>query len=175
MGVRIRLARHGRVHSAFYRLVACDSRSPRSGKHLEILGTYDPHPSKSDGTKELRLNVDRIKYWIGVGARGTRPVDKLLGRFGLLPEGAGDYRSVETAVPKKDREGAKKKFSTMCAIEQVVGGGEYDTTTKTTTQGTTGAAAAAAAQGTMGTSMMARAFAAGMAPWAVVWSAFGTR
>lgn len=159
MGVRIRLARHGRIHSPFYRLVACDSRSPRNGRHLEILGTYNPLPSKVDNTKELRLNVDRVKYWLGVGAQGTPPVEKLLGRFGIMPAGAGDYRSVETAVPKKDRKtgrgGVARKFST--AAEKA---GEENVEE--------GAAAGAE-------SMLARVFGAGMAPWAVLQPAFWRR
>ncbi|RQM24985.1 hypothetical protein B5M09_001802 [Aphanomyces astaci] len=78
MVVRLRLARWGRVHSPFYRIVAADARYPRDGRHLEILGTYNPLAA-TDGVKELRVNNDRVKYWLSVGAQPSDRVSFLLG------------------------------------------------------------------------------------------------
>lgn len=85
MGVRIRLARFGRTHMPFYRIAVADSRSPRDGKHLEVVGTFDPLPQR-DGNKHLSLNLERIKYWISVGAQPSERVAKLLGQAGILPK-----------------------------------------------------------------------------------------
>lgn len=67
-----------------YRLMAADSRSPRDGKHLEILGYYNPLPGQ-DGGKRMGINFDRVKYWLSVGAQPSDPVQRLLFRGGLLP------------------------------------------------------------------------------------------
>jgi small subunit ribosomal protein S16 len=74
MAVKIRLARVGAKKRPFYRIVASDVRSPRDGRHLERLGTYDPRTSPSTVT----LKHDRIAYWLGVGARPTTSVARLL-------------------------------------------------------------------------------------------------
>ncbi|KAI8018497.1 hypothetical protein LOK49_LG04G02387 [Camellia lanceoleosa] len=66
MVVRIRLSRFGCKNKPFYRVMATDSRSPRDGKHLEVLGYYNPLPSQ-DGGKRMGLNFDRVKL---LGERG---------------------------------------------------------------------------------------------------------
>jgi len=58
----------------FYRIFAADSRSPRDGRHLEQLGHYDPIPGK-DGNKHVGLNIERIKYWLSVGAQPSGGVE----------------------------------------------------------------------------------------------------
>eukprot|EP00850_Spirogloea_muscicola_P026118 SM005641S18604 [mRNA] locus=s5641:78:545:- [translate_table: standard] len=58
--VRLRLARFGRRNLPFYRIFAADSRFPRDGRHLEILGHYDPLPGK-DGMKRIGVHSERIK------------------------------------------------------------------------------------------------------------------
>ncbi len=76
MPVKIRLARHGAKKSAFYRVVAADIRSPRDGRFLEILGTYDPvsKPAK------INLKGERIQYWLDQGALPTKTVAELIKR-----------------------------------------------------------------------------------------------
>lgn len=75
MVVRIRLARWGQIHRPFYRIVAADARAKRDGRFIEVLGTYNPLPHSrreaSHKIKRVCLNVDRIKYWISVGAQPT--------------------------------------------------------------------------------------------------------
>ncbi|KAA0153627.1 hypothetical protein FNF27_06778 [Cafeteria roenbergensis] len=85
MPTRLRLARFGCKRRPFYRIVATDSRKWRDGKPTEYVGTYDPMPRKSDGFKEIRLKVDRVKYWLSTGAQPTETVAKLLWRAGLAP------------------------------------------------------------------------------------------
>jgi small subunit ribosomal protein S16 len=76
MAVRIRLARYGAKKKPFYRIVAADNRSPRDGRFLEILGTYDPR-NKTGG---INLKKDKIESWLEKGAQATESVQKLLKR-----------------------------------------------------------------------------------------------
>jgi small subunit ribosomal protein S16 len=80
MGVSIRLARHGAKKKPFYRIVVADSDSPRDGRFLEKVGTYDPlvDPAK------VSLNSDRIKYWMAKGAVPSDTVKSLLKREGFF-------------------------------------------------------------------------------------------
>ncbi|GAB4837789.1 hypothetical protein Ancab_027312 [Ancistrocladus abbreviatus] len=84
MVVRIRLSRFGCKNKPFYRVLAADSRSPRDGKHLEVLGYYNSLPGQ-DGQKRMGLNFDRVKYWLSVGGQPSEPVQRILFRAGLLP------------------------------------------------------------------------------------------
>lgn len=84
MVVRIRLSRFGCKNKPFYRVTAANSRSPRDGKHLEVLGYYNPLPGTDNG-KRMGLNFDRVKYWLSVGAQPSEPVQRILFRAGLLP------------------------------------------------------------------------------------------
>lgn len=103
MPVRIRFARHGHRKNPVFHLVAINSKRPRDGKPLELLGVYDPIPRVREGNtppaaanvfakgtedmiakeKKVELNVERIKYWLGVGAQPTRSAVKLLERVSL--------------------------------------------------------------------------------------------
>ncbi len=74
MAVKIRLARGGAKKRPFYRIVAADARSPRDGRFLEKLGTYDP--CKDEGG--LAMKRDRVDYWLGVGAQPTDTVARLI-------------------------------------------------------------------------------------------------
>jgi small subunit ribosomal protein S16 len=80
MSVKIRLARHGAKKRPFYRIVIADSESPRDGKFLENVGTYDP---VADPAK-VSLNQERIKHWIGQGAIPTDTVKNLLKKQGVF-------------------------------------------------------------------------------------------
>ena len=80
MAVKIRLARHGAKKRPFYRIVAADSESPRDGRFLERLGTYNPLQDPA----AVALNMDRIKYWIGQGATPTDTVKSILKREGVF-------------------------------------------------------------------------------------------
>lgn len=74
MAVKIRLARMGSKKRPYYRIVASDARSPRDGRFLERIGTYDPHAEK------VVIDEARVQYWQGVGAHPTTTVARLLRR-----------------------------------------------------------------------------------------------
>jgi len=82
MPVKIRLARHGAKKTPFYRIVVADSESPRDGKFLENVGTYNP--LKDPG--EVTLKPERIKHWIDEGATPTDTVKSLLKRENFFAE-----------------------------------------------------------------------------------------
>eukprot|EP00053_Salpingoeca_punica_P010062 m.90567 g.90567 ORF g.90567 m.90567 type:complete len:107 (+) comp15268_c0_seq1:41-361(+) len=84
MVVAIRLSRWGNRHRPFFRIVVANARSPRDGKHLERVGTYDPLPT-ARGDKMVSMNFDRIKYWLSVGAQPSDAVARLLGMVNLGP------------------------------------------------------------------------------------------
>ncbi len=90
MAVKIRLTRIGTKKRPFYRVVAIDSRLPQGGRHLEILGTYDPlnlGVSKDSTEKAekglVNLKTDRVLHWLSVGAQPTDTVRALLKRAKL--------------------------------------------------------------------------------------------
>ncbi len=74
MAVKIRLARHGAKKRPFYRIVVADSESPRDGRFLENVGTYNPLKEPA----EVILKSDRIEYWLGQGALPSDTVKSLL-------------------------------------------------------------------------------------------------
>jgi len=80
MAVKIRLARHGAKKKPFYRIVVADSESPRDGRFLENVGTYDPlyDPAK------IILKTERIRYWMDQGALPTDTVNSLLKKEGFF-------------------------------------------------------------------------------------------
>jgi len=72
--VKIRLRRMGAKKNPFYRIVVSDSRSPRDGRFIEEIGTYDPLKSPA----EIKVDAERAKYWVGNGAQPTDTVRSLL-------------------------------------------------------------------------------------------------
>lgn len=75
--LKIRLRQQGRRNQKTYRLVVMDSRTPRDGKYLEMVGSYDPH---NEGEKELKVLEDRIAYWLGKGAQLSEKAEALVKR-----------------------------------------------------------------------------------------------
>lgn len=82
MSVRIRLARGGTKKRPFYRIVAAHSESPRDGRFLEKLGTYNPL-LPSDSPERVTLNEDRIRYWLANGAKPSDRVARFLDGAGI--------------------------------------------------------------------------------------------
>jgi len=80
MSVRIRLARHGAKKRPFYRIVVADNESPRDGRFLEIVGTYNPLQEPA----EVLLKGERVKHWIDQGALPTNTVKSLLKKEGFF-------------------------------------------------------------------------------------------
>ena len=80
MATKIRLARHGHKDYAFYHIVVADSRSPRDGKIIERIGSYNPNTNPAT----VDLKFDRALYWVGVGAQPTDTVRNILSGEGVL-------------------------------------------------------------------------------------------
>lgn len=80
MAVRIRMKKMGRTHRPFFRVCAMDQRSPRDGRVIEELGTYDPMCPETDA--RVTLKSERIDYWIGVGAQPSSKVARLIKKYG---------------------------------------------------------------------------------------------
>ncbi|MEI6813591.1 MAG: 30S ribosomal protein S16 [bacterium] len=101
MAVAIRLRRTGRTKAPTYRIVVADSRSPRDGKFIEILGQYQPR----SGDKALNLNAERANYWMDNGAQPSDTVRSLLRKAGVLKarhEARLAAKLTAAAVPVKD-------------------------------------------------------------------------
>ena len=79
--VKLRLKRMGRRHRPFYRINAMDTRSPRDGRVIEELGFYDP--LAPEGDRQLKLNEERIRYWLSQGAATSETVQAILEKKGI--------------------------------------------------------------------------------------------
>lgn len=79
MAVKIRLKRMGKKRAPFYRIVVADSRSPRDGRFIEEVGTYDPNQDPSI----FNVNEEAVKKWLATGAQPTETVGKLLKIAGI--------------------------------------------------------------------------------------------
>ena len=83
MSLRIRLSRGGAKKHPFYRIVVADSRRPRDGRYIERIGSYNPMVAK-DHPDRLVLKDERIKYWLGVGAKPSDRVARFLSDLGFV-------------------------------------------------------------------------------------------
>jgi small subunit ribosomal protein S16 len=101
MSLKIRLARGGSKKRPFYQIVIADARSPRDGRFIEKIGTFNPLLAKDD-EKRVVLNTERAQHWIGVGAQ---PTDRVL-RF---LDVAGVVKREARSNPKKGEPGEKAK------------------------------------------------------------------
>jgi small subunit ribosomal protein S16 len=105
MPLKIRLARAGAKKRPFYRIVIADVRSPRDGRFIEIVGTYDPILAKDDENRVI-LKTERIQHWLGHGAQPTDRVLRFLDAAGLAKR--EPRNNPEKAVPgEKARERAE--------------------------------------------------------------------
>jgi small subunit ribosomal protein S16 len=95
--IKIRLQRHGARHAPFYRMVVTPSTTRRDGKFIEVLGTYNPKAHAR--AEELKLKMDRIDHWLGVGAQPTDTAKSLIRQGRLTPE---------EWLLKAEREAAKR-------------------------------------------------------------------
>ncbi len=101
MSISIRLSRGGSKKRPYYRIVVANSRSPRDGKYLEQIGTYNPLLAK-DSPERVKLIEDRARYWLGVGAQPTDRVARFLDAAGIKERAA-------RVNPKKGEPGEKAK------------------------------------------------------------------
>lgn len=106
--LKIRMARAGARKKPFYHIVVADSRKPRDGSFLEKLGTYDPKLPK-DHADRVKLNGERIKYWVSKGAQVSDRVAIFLGKAGLAPMPARKNNPEKAKAKAKMTERAKAK------------------------------------------------------------------
>src|SRR5687768_7763769 len=131
MSVQIRLSRGGAKKRPYYRIVVANSRSPRDGKYLEQIGTYNPVLAKDDANR-VKLDEDRARYWLGVGAQATDRVARFLDAAGIKERAArnnpnkaepGDKakeRAEERAAKLAAAEEAAKEAANAPVVEEVV-------------------------------------------------------
>ena len=98
MSLKIRLARAGSKKRPYYHIVIAAATSPRDGKYIDIIGSFNPMLAK-DHADRTKLNIDRIKHWLSVGAQPTDRVMRLLDAAGLAKRTASS--NPEKAKPKK--------------------------------------------------------------------------
>ena len=82
--LKIRMTRRGAKKKPYYQIVVADSRAPRDGKFLEKLGNYDPKLPRDD-INRVRLNAERIKFWLSKGAQISDRVAIFMGKAGIIP------------------------------------------------------------------------------------------
>lgn len=98
MAMKIRLARGGSKKRPHYAIVAADSRMARDGRFIEKLGTYAPMLPK-DSEERVKMDMERIQYWLGQGAQPTDRVSRMLEAAGVLPK--KDRQNLKKGVPGK--------------------------------------------------------------------------
>ncbi|KAJ6519725.1 ribosomal protein S16 domain-containing protein [Mycena sanguinolenta] len=101
MPIRLRFALHGRAHKKVFHLVAVNQRARRNAKPAEILGIYDPHIGPNETHRTVEWSVDRIRYWLHVGAVPSRSVVRMLELGNILKPGS-IYHSSSTRPAKSD-------------------------------------------------------------------------
>jgi small subunit ribosomal protein S16 len=108
MSLKIRLARGGAKKRPYYRIVVADSRSPRDGRYIEKVGTYDPLLPR-DAANRVTLVEERIKHWLGVGARPTDRVLRFLDAAGMMQrEARNNPNKAQWGKKRTEREEARK-------------------------------------------------------------------
>ena len=127
MSVKIRMKRMGRKHRHFFRICATNSRSPRDGRVIEELGTYDP--MVADTHARCTLNDERVQYWLGVGAKPSEKVKILIKKYSANGTHAAEQKAAkeklvaprvipDAGAPKWTVEsGGKKKAAPEAAAE----------------------------------------------------------
>ncbi|MCH9633914.1 MAG: hypothetical protein S4CHLAM7_06480 [Chlamydiae bacterium] len=123
MAVKIRLRVQGKKDRAFYRIIVADSRSPRDGKYLEMLGWYNPF----DEENKAQLNGERLNYWLGVGAQLSPKAKSIAKQF--QPEVLKKYlekkltkkpKTKKTKVEKPVAVASEKKEATKKPVKKAV-------------------------------------------------------
>ena len=116
MATKIRLARAGAKKQPSYRVVVTDSRSPRDGKFIEKLGTFNPLLPK-DHADRLVLNKERVAYWLGNGATPSERVEGLFVAESLMKRSAHSQKVLNARI-KTSTEAKKKKLAEEAAAKK---------------------------------------------------------
>ncbi|HRO14223.1 MAG TPA: 30S ribosomal protein S16 [Paracoccus sp. (in: a-proteobacteria)] len=130
MAMKIRLARGGSNKRPYYAIVASDSRMPRDGRFLEKLGTYNPLLPK-DSEDRIKMDLERVQYWLGQGAQPTDRVARFL-------EAAGARPKTERANPNKGEPGKAAKERAAKRAERAAAAVATDETALDASEATSG-------------------------------------
>lgn len=114
MSLKIRLSRGGAKKRPFYHVVIADSRSPRDGRFIERVGTYNPMLAK-DHAERLVLKEERIKYWLGAGALPTDRVERFLASIGLVKQPVRQEQTKQQLPKAKAQERVKENAAAALA------------------------------------------------------------
>lgn len=117
MSLKIRLARGGAKKRPFYSIVVADARSPRDGRFIEKIGTYNPMLEKGHAER-IVIKEDRAKHWLGVGAQPTDRVARFFGDAGLT----GKPAVTETPVKSKPKAKAQERLKAAEAAAAAAAG-----------------------------------------------------
>ena len=102
----IRMTRHGTKKRPFFHIVVADSRSPRDGRFIEKLGTYNPMLDKGH-PERVKMKAERVTHWLSVGALPSERVQRFLGEAGLAPVPAQHQRPKKSTPRTKAQERLK--------------------------------------------------------------------
>jgi small subunit ribosomal protein S16 len=117
MALKIRMARGGRTHRPHYSIVVADSRSPRDGRYVEKVGSYDPLlPHENEN--RIRLVTERIEYWLGQGAKPSDRVARFLGKAGLISMPEIRETPKKSAPGEKAQERIREKEEKLQAAKE---------------------------------------------------------
>ena len=123
MALSIRLSRGGSKKRPYYRIVVADARSPRDGRFIEKIGTYNPLLAKDSGER-VKLDGDRAKHWLGVGAQPTDRVARFLDAAGVRERAARNNpnkgKPGEKATERAEERAEKLKAAQEAEAEAVV-------------------------------------------------------
>ncbi len=106
MSIKIRLARGGAKKRPFYRIVIADSRSPRDGRFIERIGSYNPMVAQ-DHPDRQKLDAERARHWLAQGAQPTDRVARFLAKAGLMAERVRREQTKKSQPKAKAQERAK--------------------------------------------------------------------
>jgi len=129
MAIALRLSRGGAKKRPYYRIVAADNRSPRDGKYLEQIGTYNPLLAKDDD-KRVQLNEDRARHWLSVGAQPSDRVARFLDAAGIRERAArNNPKKGEPGEAAKER--AEEKAAKQAEAEEAAKAAEEEAKSET--------------------------------------------
>lgn len=116
MSISMRLSRGGSKKRPYYKIVVANSRAPRDGKYLEQIGTYNPLLAKDSGER-IKLNEERAKHWLSVGAQPTDRVARFLDTMGIKERKA--TVNLKKGEPgEKAKERAEEKAAKIAEVEE---------------------------------------------------------
>ena len=123
MSLKIRLTRAGAKKQAYYRIVVADSRSPRDGRFIEKVGTYNPRAAQ-ESKDRLVVKEDRIKHWVSVGALPTDRVQRLFSKIGLAEAPTVNEQTKQNKPRAKAQERLKMAEEAAKSAAEAAASGE---------------------------------------------------